>query len=151
MYCPYCQSSQNYVANTRPTKKGSQVWRRRKCESCDEVFTTHEIADLSHLRVKKRSGDNEMFSRTKLISGIREAFVYFKTLQMELVAERIAFSIEKKLLQTHNLVIDSELIADHVLRELIKKDMTAFLRFLVVSREIKSKRDISNAIKKYSS
>ena len=75
MICPFCSSNQISVTNSRPTNKGTQIWRRRKCLKCQEIFTTREKIDISYVVVEKRDGRRVEYSHPKLYSGIYHSFV----------------------------------------------------------------------------
>ena len=75
MISPFCSSDQISVANSRPTNKGTQIWRRRKCLKCQEIFTTREKIDISYVVVEKRDGRRVEYSHPKLYSGIYHSFV----------------------------------------------------------------------------
>ena len=98
MECPYCHSLQTEVVNSRPTQKETQIWRRRKCEECNEIFTTHELVDLSNLIVVKKSGKSEIFNHSKLYSGIYGATIGSKTPDREKVVEKITREVEREIL-----------------------------------------------------
>ena len=98
MECPFCQSNQTSVSNSRPTMNNSQIWRRRKCLKCKELFTTHEIIDLSHLVVVKKNGNKEKYSRVKLYSGIYNATVSSRPTERQKLVEKITRKVEKEIL-----------------------------------------------------
>jgi transcriptional repressor NrdR len=88
-----------------------QVWRRRTCLRCKEIFTTHEIIDLSHILVVKKSGKAEVFSRMKLYSGIYYASLASKIPQREIFIDAITRDIEKDILSLQKKKVKSEEIA----------------------------------------
>src|SRR5260221_2882225 len=128
MYCPYCHSPSTEVTNTRLTKSNSQVWRRRQCLKCKEIFTTHEVVDLSHLNVMKKSGKAQKFSRMKLYSGIYGATIGSKTPNREYIVDKITREVELDVLFLKSKQITSEQIADIVLYKLAKQHTATFLR-----------------------
>jgi transcriptional repressor NrdR len=75
MFCPFCHSQQIIVTNSRPTNKDTQIWRRRKCLNCNEVFTTREKIDISYVVVIKKDGRRVQYSQSKLYSSIFYALV----------------------------------------------------------------------------
>lgn len=149
MLCPHCLSEQVFTVNSRPTKKGMQVWRRRKCGDCGERFTTHEIADLSHVFVEKSSGKTEIFSRSKLFAGIYIALNYNNFLPKTKLTDKMLVKIEREIIKSGKKRISTGEIADLVLKELRQIDMTAFLRFLVVCKQINSNAQVKSALRKY--
>lgn len=149
MECPYCHALQTEVTNSRPTLKETQIWRRRKCLNCGEVFTTHEIVDLSHLVVIKKSGRSEVYSHSKLYSGIYGATIGSKTPDREKVVEKITREVERELLFLKRKRIMSMEIADIVLRKLKKSHSATFLRFLAYCKAITNESQMKRELTKY--
>jgi len=149
MECPYCHKILTEVTNSRPTRGKAQIWRRRKCGNCGEVFTTHEIIDLSHLVVIKKSGKSEMFSRIKLYSGIYGATIGSKTPNREKVVEKITGEAEREILFLKKKKIYSWEIADIVLFKLRKVHTATFLRFLAYCKDITNETQMKRELQKY--
>ena len=149
MECPYCHKQLTFITNSRPTKGNMQVWRRRHCENCGETFTTHEIIDLSHLIVIKKTGQAERFSRAKLYSGIYGATIGSKLPNREFVVDKITREVEKKILFMKKKRISTQEISDIVLKILKKLSPTTFLRFLAYNKNPKSESQIRKELSKY--
>lgn len=149
MECPYCHKSLTEVTNSRPTKGNAQIWRRRKCSSCGDTFTTHEVVDLSHLIVIKKSGKTEMFSRIKLYSGIYGATIGSKTPNREKVVEKITREIEREILFLKKKKMNSQEIADIVLYKLRKSHTATYLRFLAYCKDISNESQMKKELQKY--
>lgn len=149
MECPYCHSSQTEVTNSRPTLKETQIWRRRKCLKCQEIFTTHEVVDLSHLVVIKKSGKPEVFNRSKLYSGIYWATVGSKTPDREKVVEKITREVEREVLFLKKKRVNSSEIAGIVLAKLRGTYSGTFLRFLAYCKGITNVGKMKKELKKY--
>ena len=149
MECPYCRKLTTVVTNSRPTKGKMQVWRRRKCLLCKEIFTTHEVIDLSHLIVLKKSGNSELFSRMKLYSGIFYASQSSKIVKREIFIDAITRDIEKEILSLQKKKITSEEIATIVLRVLKKKHIATFLRYLTNGKDILNGAQLRRELSKY--
>lgn len=149
MECPYCRSSQTRVSNSRPTRGLAQIWRRRHCFSCGSSFTTHEVVDLSHLVVVKKSGKSEMFSRVKLYSGIYGATIGSRTPNRENVVEKLTREVEREILYTRKKKITSSEIADIVLSKLRRGHTATFLRFLAYCRDITTEASLRREFAKY--
>jgi transcriptional repressor NrdR len=149
MNCPNCGSYQTFVINSRPTKEGFQIWRRRICENCQKRFTTHEIIDLSHLVVIKRSGKKERFSRIKLYSGILWATLGVKIPNRERVFDKITTGIEKEILSLKKKIITSAEIAKIVLKHLYQAHASVFLRFFSYHKNLQTKEEMKKELKKY--
>lgn len=78
MNCPFCQSDQIIVANSRPSRKNTQIWRRRKCLKCNQSFTTREKMTASFLVVEKRDGRHLQYSHSKLFASIYRSLIDHK-------------------------------------------------------------------------
>lgn len=149
MECPYCHALQTEVTNSRPTLGETQIWRRRKCLKCQEIFTTHEVIDLAHLMVIKKSGKAEVFNRSKLYSGIYGATIGSKTPDREKVVEKITREVERELLFLKRKRIMSMEIADIVLKKLRKSQSATFLRFLAYCKDISNDSQMKRELMKY--
>ena len=149
MECPYCHKSIVFVTNSRATRNNSQVWRRRRCASCKAIFTTHEIVDLSHIVIIKKSGEAERFSRVKLYSGIYGATIGSKLPNREFIVDKITRDIEKSILNLKEKNIESQKLSEIVLAVLKKNSPTTFLRYLAYNKNPKTESDVLRIIKKY--
>jgi transcriptional repressor NrdR len=149
MECPYCHKQITEVTNSRPTKADTQIWRRRKCGACQETFTTHEVVDLSHLMVVKKSGKSEVFSRVKLYSGIYGATIGSKTPNREKVVEKITREVEREILFLKTKKVTSSTITDIVLFKLRKIHTATFLRYLAYAKDISSESQMKAELRKY--
>jgi transcriptional repressor NrdR len=132
MYCPFCGSDQIIVINSRPTNKNTQIWRRRKCLKCQELFTTRELIDISYIIVEKRNGTRVQFSRPKLYSGIYQALVGRKKIDRGdagEIAEDIMHKIEEQLVNKKIKVIKTEEIGFMVVKILSKTYPDIALRY----------------------
>ncbi len=149
MECPYCHKPLTQTTNSRPTKSASQIWRRRKCLNCGEIFTTHEIIDLSHLIVIKKSGKVEKFSHAKLFSGIYNASIGYRGVNRERLTDEVTAEIEKEILYLKKKKITASEIGEIVLKKLSKKQAGTFLRFLAYNKEITNENQMKREISKY--
>lgn len=150
MECPYCHKQLTFVVNSRPTKANSQIWRRRHCSSCKEIFTTHEAINLSHLIVIKKSGKPEIFSKTKLYSGIYGASLAIKPIpQRERLVGKITTLAQKEILSLKRKRVYSWEIGEIVLKVLRKTNTQIFLRFLMYFKDIKSEAQLKKELSNY--
>lgn len=149
MYCPYCHKPLTFVTNSRPTKGNTQIWRRRRCSNCGEIFTTHEIIDLSHLVVVKKSGEVERFSQAKLYSGIYGATIGSKMLNREYIVDKITREVNSEILFLKKKRISSQEISNLVLNKLKSESPVTFLRYLAYNKNPKSSKEIKKIISKY--
>lgn len=132
MNCPFCQSSQIIVVNSRSTKKNTQIWRRRKCQTCGLLFTTYENIDLSYLVVIKKSGEKERYSRAKLFSSVYHAAVFEKRVDRGdagTLAEKIIQEVEREILVLKRKRISSLEIFKLTCSILKKENYNVYLRY----------------------
>lgn len=147
MKCPYCRQETTEVYNSRSTKFGTQIWRRRKCLSCHESFTTYEAPDLGFLKVVKKTGKKQRYSRAKLYSGLYGAFLSIPA--KETTVDAVTDTIESKLLDTKKAELSSAEIATIVLTTLKHFNTSAFLRFLAYQADLSSDTQLKKELKKY--
>jgi transcriptional repressor NrdR len=138
MKCPSCASVENKVIDSRISKEGDVIRRRRECLNCQQRFTTHErIEEILPLIIKK-DGRREEFSRDKIRHGLEKAF------------EKRAVSAEEKESLIDRIVrhlrglgekeIPSSIIGQAIMDELKNIDQVAYVRFASVYRSF---RDVS--------
>ncbi len=151
MHCPFCGSSQLTVSNSRPTRGGTQIWRRRKCLKCGGIFTTYERMTLSHLIIVKKSGRKQKYNRAKLYSGIYHSSIDKKNLDRgdaSEFAEKMTNQVEKEILMLKRKRIKSTEITDIILTILQKKTPASFLSFLAY-REGDSRKNLKRLLNRY--
>lgn len=147
MKCPYCRGNTTDVYNTRTTKSGTQIWRRRRCLNCHESFTTYEAPDLTFLKVVKKGGRKEHYSRAKLYSGIYGAFLSIP--RKETTVDAVTDTVESKLLDTKKRELPSQDIAAIVLLTLKHFNIAAFMRFLAYQTNPASPAELDKVLRKY--
>ena len=135
MHCPFCNDIDTKVIDSRLVAEGNQVRRRRECVSCNERFTTFEVAELVLPRVVKQNGDREPFNEDKLRAGILKALEK-RPVSMEKVEEAMAHLIHR-LRATGEREIASDKIGELVMDELRSLDEVAYVRFASVYRSFK--------------
>lgn len=132
MYCPFCHSDQIEVSNSRPTNRNTQVWRRRKCLKCGEIFTTREKIDISYVIVIKKDGRRVQYSRPKLYSGVYHALTGRKRIDRGdagLIADDIIQKIEEYFVSQKIKEISSSDIGNLVVNFLAKQYPDIALRY----------------------
>ncbi len=130
MRCPYCDYFDSKVIDSRDN--GETVQRRRRCERCNERFTTMERIVLNELMVVKRDGRREPFSREKLETGLRHACQKRPIAVGQL--EAIVQDIENELYKMGKAEIESSTIGEMAMERLRKLDAIAYIRFASVYR-----------------
>jgi transcriptional repressor NrdR len=144
MQCPYCGSQDTRVLETRVSKSGHAIKRRRECMSCKSRLTTHEVLELDYPMIVKKDGRRETFSRDKLLSGLLAACQKRPIAQSQI--ETVVESISNKILQRGEKEISSELIGRFVMVELKKLDQVAYVRFASVYMSFKEVNEFVESI-----
>ncbi len=139
MQCPYCADEGNRVIDSRLTREGSEIRRRRECDECGQRFTTRERIEETMPRVIKHDERREEFDRQKLLRGIEHACVK-RPVSTEAV-ERLVDRLERRLLESGQREVTSELLGRRVLDELSEIDVLAAVRFASVFRNFSSPSD----------
>ena len=147
MKCPFCRQDTTDVFNSRPTRFGTQIWRRRRCLSCKESFTTYEQVDLGFLKVIKKTKRKQRYSRAKLFAGVYGAFLNIPA--KETTVDGVTDTIEAKILDTKKHEITSQEIARIVLATLKHYNTAAFVRYLAYQTDLVSDAQLSRELKKY--
>lgn len=150
MYCPFCGSPNTQVTNSRLTHANTEVWRRRKCLRCKELFTTHEVIDLSNLNVQKTSGAIQRFSHTKLYSAIYNSTIGGAevTNRAKLVSA-LTRDVETQLLAMRRKVIPSRLIAELILKGLQDLHPASFLHYLAYYKKLTDREQMKREFNRY--
>ena len=130
MKCPYCGFVKSSVTDSRD--QGGSVHRRRRCERCQQRFSTVEHVVLPELMVVKRDGRREPFKREKLESGLRRACQKRPIPVGEL--EAIVEDIENELYKLGKAEIETPVIGEMLMDRLKKLDDIAYIRFASVYR-----------------
>lgn len=137
MLCPACGETDIRVIDSRPAENGAAIRRRRECESCAHRFTTYERVEPQQM-VMKRSGDLEVFSPTKLASGISAALADRPVSGSEV--ERVVEEIDQ-IVRATGPQVTSEEIGRLVLDYLRELDEVAYLRYASVYKEFQGAAD----------
>jgi transcriptional repressor NrdR len=141
MRCPHCGHTQHKVIDTRDAADG--IRRRRRCENCDQRFTTYEHVAAS-LLVVKSDGRREPYDRQKLLSGIQIAAT--KRPVSGDAIEHVVVQIEESLHSLGRSEIPSKMIGNLVLDHLAQLDQVAYIRFASVYLEIKDLNELNAEI-----
>ena len=147
MLCPYCGFDESNVLESRDAKGGKATRRRRQCLKCKKRFTTYEEIGMIDLRVVKKDGRVEDYSRAKLERCVDKACWRMSDEEKsDLVDE-----IEMKLLNWKSVEIPSREIGLIVLNKLKDLDPVAYIRFATVYREIEKVEDFEKLLAEYKS
>lgn len=145
MRCPYCNSTDSQVKDSRPDTEDAIIRRRRVCNQCGAKFTTVERVQMRDLSVRKSNGKLEPFDREKLKRSIKIACRYRDVSDEQI--ERLVTSIHRRL-ETENPedTITSEVVGSMVSDSLLNLDPIAFIRFVSVYRKFSRVSDFKKII-----
>lgn len=132
MRCPECDAAENRVVDTRTSRGGRAVRRRRECLVCETRFTTYEYVEERPIQVLKRDGSTQEFSRDKLLHSLKVACA--KRPVSALRMETIADEIEEVLSRVAGVEVPSERIGEMVMDALRPLDRVAYVRYASVYR-----------------
>jgi transcriptional repressor NrdR len=142
MYCPFCRNSETKVTDKRDSHEETR--RRRECLSCKKRFTTYERVEPIDIRVIKKDGRRENYSRDKLKIGIMKALEK-RPVETEKI-EKMIMKIEEKLAKKGKEITSRE-IGELVMKSLKKLDKVAYIRFASVYRDFQDINDFRNVVK----
>ncbi len=129
MHCPFCNNKTTQVFNSRKTRSGSNVWRRRRCTSCQQVFTSYEAPLLDFLSVQAPDGTTTSYSKARLYSSIYLAFVGSQ-LGNAVDIDNVTQTIEQKLLRQATSTIQRDNVITIVSSTLRPLSISALMRYL---------------------
>ncbi|MGI0141576.1 MAG: transcriptional regulator NrdR [Candidatus Micrarchaeales archaeon] len=144
MRCPYCLSSKLCVLDSRDVDEENSVRRRRECESCHKRFTTYEKAELVDLIVIKKDAIRQPYDINKILGGITKACEK-RPVNQEAIAD-IAAKIDRKIRAKGVKEITSKKIGEMVIKELVKLDPVAYVRFASVYNQFNSTTEFAKII-----
>ena len=145
MKCPYCNNLEDKVIDSRISKDGEIIRRRRECLGCTKRFTTHEkIEDKLPLIVKK-DGRREPYDRDKMMEGMKKA-CRKRPISIEAI-EKIADKIEQDIVSRGVKEIKGSELGEKVMLELHDLDDVAYVRFASVYRSFKDISDFMEEVK----
>ena len=146
MKCPYCGEIDNKVMDSRLSKDGTVIRRRRECIDCGRRFTTYEHIEEIPVMIIKKDGRREVFSRDKVRQGMARACEK-RNISVEIIEEFID-NLERDLKEIEEKEIPSSVIGEKIMAELHDLDEVAYVRFASVYREFKDVNDFFSELKK---
>lgn len=135
MKCPYCGQLESKVIDSRNSKDGALIRRRRECERCQQRFTTYEHVEEVTPVVVKKDGRRELFDRQKILNGIRKACEK-RPVSMERIDE-VVNRCERWAFDRTDNEVKAEELGEKVMQELKSLDEIAYVRFASVYRSFK--------------
>ena len=146
MRCPKCGCQDDKVIDSRASREGATIRRRRECIACEYRFTTYEEVERAGLLVLKRDGRHEELSKEKLLSGLKKACQKrpISPKVIEDLVERIVNDITDK----YEREVPAEVIGKMVMNGLRATDDVAYVRFASVYRRFQEATDFVQEVKK---
>lgn len=145
MKCPFCGGIQDKVIDSRMSKDGEAIRRRRECIKCSNRFTSYERVEDPLPLVIKKDDSREPYDRQKILMGLRKACEK-RPISIEALEEVIS-QIEKKLIGLGVKEIHSSWIGEEVVSALKEIDKVAYVRFASVYRQFKDINDLIDEVK----
>lgn len=144
MLCPFCNHQRDRVVDSRESKRGHLIRRRRECLKCGRRYTTYErIEDIPYMVVKK-GGRREPFDRAKILRGLLRAAEKRPVAMRQL--EELVEEVEGLILESPDRELTSEAIGRHLMERLKDIDKVAYVRFASVYREFKDVKEFMQEI-----
>ncbi|MDH4235104.1 MAG: transcriptional regulator NrdR [Gallionella sp.] len=144
MKCPFCKGPDTHVVDTRESEDGDRIRRRRRCLACDKRFTTFEIVELRMPQVVKQNGMRSEFDEEKLHTSFKRA-LHKRPVSAELVDAAIDHVIQK-LHALGEREVGSRQVGEMVMKELLKLDKVAYIRFASVYKSFQDVGDFTEAV-----
>jgi transcriptional repressor NrdR len=142
--CPYCGHLGDKVVDSRESKEGEAIRRRRECLECGRRFTSYERIDEIPYMVVKKDGRRERFERPKFVAGLLKACEKrpVRVSSLEAVADRIESALQEK----PEREMTTEEIGAFVMSELKNLDKVAYVRFASVYRNFRDIDEFKNEL-----
>lgn len=145
MKCPQCSFEEDKVVDSRTTKEGEAIRRRRECLKCGHRFTTYEYIERVPMMVVKKDGRREEYSREKLLGGLSKACEKRPVSREQI--ERVIDDIETVLFAKFKNEVKSTEIGNLVVDRLQSLDEVAYVRFASVYRQFKDINQFMSEVK----
>jgi transcriptional repressor NrdR len=145
MKCPFCRDLENKVIDSRLSKNGDIIRRRRECLRCQRRFTTYERVEEMLPMIVKKDDRREVYERLKVISGLKKACEK-RPVSMEMI-EQTADRIERMLQERGEKEVSSSVIGEAIMRALYDLDKVAYVRFASVYRSFEDVNEFMRELK----
>jgi transcriptional repressor NrdR len=145
MKCPFCNHLEDKVVDSRETKEGDTIRRRRECLSCERRFTTYERIDEVPYMVIKKDGRREKFDRQKVLGGLLKACEK-RPISMVKLSDLVN-RVESKVSDTPDREISTTEIGELLMESLREMDKIAYVRFASVYRDFQDEQAFFNELK----
>src|SRR3954467_465867 len=145
MLCPFCGNVEDKVVDSRESKEGESIRRRRECLNCGRRFTSYERIDEIPYMVVKKDGSREPYDRNKILGGLRRACEKRPISVAQL--ESIADQIEKNVQDSTDRKVHTSEIGKIIMRRLKAIDKVAYVRFASVYLEFEDVGEFMSELK----
>jgi len=145
MKCPFCGHLHDKVVDSRESKEGDAIRRRRQCLSCQRRFTSYERIDEIPYMVVKKDGRRERFDRQKVLAGILKACEKRPVSMVQL--ETIADKAETMVQDSSEREVSTTSLGEMIMNELSNLDKVAYVRFASVYLDFKDVQEFMSELK----
>ena len=145
MKCPFCNHMEDKVVDSRETKEGDTIRRRRECLACERRYTTYERIDEVPYMVIKKDGRREKFDRQKVLGGLLRACEK-RPISMTKLSELVN-RVESKVSDSPDREISTTEIGEFLMDSLREADKIAYVRFASVYRDFQDEQAFFNELK----
>ena len=145
MRCPFCNAKEDKVVDSRTTKDGRSIRRRRECLACGKRFTTYEHVEDIALMVVKKDGRREPFDSRKIKSGLLKACEK-RPIGMEQV-DRLIEEVEHTLMGSMDKEVSSEKVGALVMKKLRNLDEVDYVRFASVYKQFRDTNEFMEELR----
>jgi transcriptional repressor NrdR len=145
MKCPFCNHLHDKVVDSRESKEGDAIRRRRECLECERRFTTYERIDEVPYMVIKKDGRREKFDRQKVLTGLLKACEK-RPVSMVKLSDMVN-QVEAKVSDSPDREISTTDIGEYLIQSLRELDKIAYVRFASVYRDFQDEEAFFNELK----
>ncbi len=145
MNCPFCGHLEDKVVDSRESREGDAIRRRRQCLACERRFTTYERIDEVPYMVIKKDGRREKFDRQKVLNGLLKACEK-RPISMGKLAELVN-RVEAKVTDSPDREISTTEIGEYLMDSLREIDKIAYVRFASVYRDFQDEQAFFEELK----
>lgn len=145
MKCPFCSHLEDKVVDSRESKEGESIRRRRECLACERRFTTYERVDEIPYMVIKKDGRREKFDRQKVLAGLLRACEKRPVSINQM--ENVVNEVETVVMESPDRECPSRAIGELVMKRLRELDKVAYVRFASVYLDFKDVKEFMDELK----
>ncbi len=145
MKCPFCGHLEDKVVDSRESKEGDSIRRRRQCLECQRRFTSYERIDEIPYMVVKKDGRRERFDRQKVLAGVLKACEKrpVSMIQLETIADKAEVMVQ----DTSEREVSTRNVGEMIMNELKTLDKVAYVRFASVYLDFKDVQEFMSELK----